>query len=558
MRSSQGGEAPIPKPGLTAAIVGHRPERIADAKAVSARLTEVVAAIPGALAAAGGEGDRVRLASALAEGADRMAAHTALDAGLPLDVILPFPVEEYERDFARPASRKEFQALLARAASVLTLDGAPDQRDRAYDAVGLALLDNADLLIAVWDGEPGRGRGGTREVIEEAARRAMPVVVITADGASVTIRTAGRRAGSMRLDDVPERPLSDLPALIEAMMRAPSGDDQAALSRMLTHRPRKPLVHGVWPLLLRLVGVGTKRTSGAGKSAAPSAPTPLADAFLWWDGAAVQAAQAFRSAVIVNFALAALAVVLASLSVFGGHYKWLFVTAEVATILLLLANTASASRRCWQQRWLESRQLAELLRVGLLLRGVGIGRGVGNPGGGWISWHADAAVRATPPETVDLADPARAAQAVVSEIAGQAAWNEATAHRMHLAAHRIERFGEVLFVLVLLAAVAWLALHLAAPARAYALQGPLTALTGGLPAVATASYGIRIILDFQGVAERAGRIASGLKALLERWEAGPRDGAALQTLARGASDVMLGDVAAWRLLAEGRRLTIPG
>ena len=95
-------------------------------------------------------------------------------------------------------------------------------------------------------------------------------------------------------------------------------------------------------------------------------------------------------------------------------------------------------------------------------------------------------------------------------------------------------------------------------ARPWATAHVLTAVTAGLPALATASYGIRLILDFEGVAERARRLAWALRRLLAEWETRPPSAAGLQDFARGAADIMLGDVAAWRLLAEGRRLAIPG
>ena len=42
--------------------------------------------------------------SALAEGADRLAAHAALDAGFELQVILPMPADFYRSDFQSPES----------------------------------------------------------------------------------------------------------------------------------------------------------------------------------------------------------------------------------------------------------------------------------------------------------------------------------------------------------------------------------------------------------------------------------------------------------------------
>jgi len=556
--------APLPPLSLSVGIVGHRADRIVDADAVRSRLDELLGGIDAALAGPGrrqphGKYMGLRLVSALAEGADRLAAETAFERGMPLVAVLPFRAEEYERDFADGLSRETFQTLLGQAEAVIILDGAVDGRDRAYDGVGVALLENCDLLIAVWDGEPGRGRGGTREVIEEAARRAMPVVIVSPDGASATIRSAGADAGPMRFDDVPTLPASDLPVVVETIVAGASANaEETGNWQRLAKLPRAPLIHGAYPLLLRLAGVAPRRRRQVAE-AAPSEEKrdTLGEAFHWWDAAAIRSAQAFRSAVIVNFALAALAVVLAAVSVLAGHQqKWLFVAAEVATILLLLANTLSARRRDWQERWLESREVAELLRVSIMLRRVGIGRGVA-AGGGWIGWYAGALARGAAPEGANLFDLAPAGP-LLAEVEDQAKWNAATAHRMHLAAHRIERFGEILFGLVLAAAIGWLVLHFITPEQSYALQYPLTALTAGLPAIATASYGIRVILDFEGVAERSHRIAIGLEALLAKWQVGTRDGAALQDFARRAADIMLADVAAWRLLAEGRRLTIPG
>lgn len=45
-------------------------------------------------------------------------------------------------------------------------------------------LDLADALIAVWDGEPARGYGGTADVVDLARTRGLDVTVIWPDGAS--------------------------------------------------------------------------------------------------------------------------------------------------------------------------------------------------------------------------------------------------------------------------------------------------------------------------------------------------------------------------------------
>jgi hypothetical protein len=42
------------------------------------------------------------------------------------------------------------------------------------------VVDSSDVVIAIWDGEPGNGRGGTAEIYDYARRRGVPVVWINA------------------------------------------------------------------------------------------------------------------------------------------------------------------------------------------------------------------------------------------------------------------------------------------------------------------------------------------------------------------------------------------
>jgi hypothetical protein len=42
------------------------------------------------------------------------------------------------------------------------------------------LVEQADVLVAVWDGKPAAGRGGTPDVIADALTRGLPVLWIDA------------------------------------------------------------------------------------------------------------------------------------------------------------------------------------------------------------------------------------------------------------------------------------------------------------------------------------------------------------------------------------------
>ena len=104
--------------------------------------------------------------SPLAEGADRVVAECALRAELPLHVILPMPRPDYVEDF-HGDSRSEFERLLDLASQVETLAPQPS-RSESYLAVGRYVVDHCDILIAVWNGEPTGGPGGTADTVAYA------------------------------------------------------------------------------------------------------------------------------------------------------------------------------------------------------------------------------------------------------------------------------------------------------------------------------------------------------------------------------------------------------
>ena len=160
-------------------------------KAIAERLTrtkaelEVFARAAPAVYRRGADGApqaELRLISALAEGADRLAAREAIRLGAELDVVLPFPREDYEKDF--PDAVADFRELLSMA-RVFTLDGFRDggaAQTESYEAAGRFVVGNCDLLLAVWDGARARGRGGTAEIVSYAIRVGVPVWWIDANG----------------------------------------------------------------------------------------------------------------------------------------------------------------------------------------------------------------------------------------------------------------------------------------------------------------------------------------------------------------------------------------
>jgi hypothetical protein len=123
----------------------------------------------------------VVIVSALAEGADRLVPEIILahaDAGL--EAVLPMEPARFEGDFPTAVSRAAFRALLARAGEIRVVPPRPT-RNESYEAAGLAMLARIDCLIAVWDGQPARGRGGTAEIVAHARARGLPVLWLSTE-----------------------------------------------------------------------------------------------------------------------------------------------------------------------------------------------------------------------------------------------------------------------------------------------------------------------------------------------------------------------------------------
>jgi hypothetical protein len=126
--------------------------------------------------------------SSLAEGADRLVAQEVLKiAASELEVVLPLAMEDFLRDFSTSESNAEFYELLSQARKTTVLretdleSKQKNFREKAYEAAGRYVVDHCDLLIAVWDGEPARGRGGTAEIIAYARSVGRYLVIVPID-----------------------------------------------------------------------------------------------------------------------------------------------------------------------------------------------------------------------------------------------------------------------------------------------------------------------------------------------------------------------------------------
>jgi hypothetical protein len=117
--------------------------------------------------------------SCVADGADALFAQAVLDAGGRLIVIVP--AEQYRQGL--PESHlPTYDSLISKASEVLRLDHVESDSAAHMDA-SLRMIALADELIAVWDGQPARGYGGTADVVAAARERGLSVTIVWPDGA---------------------------------------------------------------------------------------------------------------------------------------------------------------------------------------------------------------------------------------------------------------------------------------------------------------------------------------------------------------------------------------
>ncbi|GAA2370816.1 hypothetical protein [Streptomyces cuspidosporus] len=120
--------------------------------------------------------------SCIARGSDSLFAEAVLAVGGRLVVVVPS--RDYREAKVKPDHAATFDRLRDAAYEVVVMPYATASRE-AYEAANAVLLERAERLVAVWNGQPPTGKGGgTADVVYEARGAGLPVDVVWPDGAS--------------------------------------------------------------------------------------------------------------------------------------------------------------------------------------------------------------------------------------------------------------------------------------------------------------------------------------------------------------------------------------
>jgi hypothetical protein len=534
---------------------------------------------------------QLRFVSPIADGADQIAAEVALELGWQLQTILPFERSAYRASLANHGARERFDALVERSACLLELPGDPAHGLDAYVMTGRATVAHCDVLIAIWDGLPPRGRGGTGEVVQFALTRGTAIIHVPVDPSSESrVLWSAFDPTVVTLADDPgvARPLdrTAVDALLTGLlMPPPDRQEQHFLRRFLSERLPRIRARIEYPLLLTAAGVRRFRVrdltashadaqtrdewsryrAGCADAHNLSAPIDLLErSYSWADGLATHFAQTYRSGHIFNFLLGSIAVCLGLAAFMAPHLKFEEAALELLITLAIILNAIIGKRQEWHRRWLDYRQLAERLRPMRSLKLLGIaapdppGTATNPVPKRWIDWYASGIWRAMgcPSGAINRDCAARLGAAIAEhEVQPQVRYHHRNAEQIELLDHRLEQIGMVLFAVTVVVTVATL-IGLGIGSSFVNRYGNwFTLISAGFPALGTAVFGIRFKADFGGDALRSMATAETLRQIDQELRKDVSLSRAAD-LAEQAARIMLADLDEWRLVNQQRDLSV--
>lgn len=477
----------------------------------------------------------------LAEGADHLVAREALKFhGSEIVVVLPLEREDYARDFATAESKAEFDELCQKAGRVYSLEPPfpesagsepEEERKRAYEEAGRHVVDHCDVLIAVWDGKPARGRGGTADVVAYAREKKRPLIIVSSEhperiilesGAGLS-RRAYDRIGLFNRFPVSEREQrAYVGRMHEDLFATPEG-------RKLSARVKDDIRKDLLPWYVR-ASLIAKRCQK----------------------------RYFRTGLIV-YALAPLAVAAVAVGILNPDWALPAFIAEFLFLLVIYGAIRTADRRRVHKKWVETRFLAERIRSAIFLLSCGVRPAAVSlspdmrPGAREDDWavriFAEIMVRAAGAEPGErVACPDGVAFIRARWIGAQIGFHAAKADKAGRLSRILEKAGRATF-LAAIGASGWHLFSLWIGHREFlaALEKPAILLAIILPAAGAALGGMRTHREYSRLEKRSRTMEAALREL--DWKfAAVSDFGGFEGRLREAEQLMLQEAQDWMIL----------
>jgi hypothetical protein len=111
------------------------------------------------------ENNVIKGLSSLAIGTDQLFCRELIKKNITYDVIIP--CNNYISTFKTQEDSRSFLDLSNMSKSTYTLDFDKPSESAFYSA-GIEIVNKATTLLAIWDGKPAKGLGGTGDIVEFA------------------------------------------------------------------------------------------------------------------------------------------------------------------------------------------------------------------------------------------------------------------------------------------------------------------------------------------------------------------------------------------------------
>ncbi len=671
--TSERAAPPPPQVCLSLGVTGHRannPTFAANRPRIEATLARILDLVGAAIAAEppalGPQSvGRPRVHSMLADGVDQIFAEAALARGWDLISPLPMGRALYGAINARPGGLGDAQALLAgrdaadpatqgRAQVIRALadqarvfeladqdqaiaplflatvtapaDLAAAQRFAAESSERVALatrlvIEQSDIVLAVWDGLSTAYAGGTGHTIAVALDLGASVVWLDpAAPEDWRILRAPESLASLETAPPPaDERSADLQTLVRDVLRPRPGpktggrrrkSDQIgarSLDKERLRRRSNPLWH-TYRRIEVLFGADTfagrfrslRQTyeapgaiAGGGGAAmlacarAMPGQSPVFEAdlerlvlrrFAWFDGVSSSLSDTYRGGMMASFLLASLAIIggVAYLPLSLNADRWIFELWEFTLLIGIVAITGLGQRRRWHARWFQTRRVAEYFRHASILLLLGVARPPGRwPRGvdaAWPEWYARHALREVglPPLAVTT-DYLRIAlgDLLDDHVVNQRDYHVGKAARLAMAHDNLDRCSGLLFILAMLTVAGYLALEAGGalglwPAGlAGRLSNVFTFFGVLLPTAGGAVAGVRYFGDFERFSAISEITAEKLDAvhgrirLLLSGSDGAIDYGQVAELAHAADEIVVAEIENWQAVFGGKHITVP-
>ncbi|HEV7903125.1 MAG TPA: hypothetical protein VGO96_04725 [Pyrinomonadaceae bacterium] len=327
---------------LAVGVTGHR--KLPDEKAAALAVRSVLEQIREKLPAEPNTQVYFTILSPLAEGADRLVAREVLKLeGSQLETVLPFDKDEYVKDF--PHTKAEFESLLQQSKRVKQLGG-KSAREHIYTPVGRHVVDHCDVLVALWNGQPAGGEGGTAEIVQYARDMKCPLFWInTQDPAQPVVFENGENLPVKIVEDLNKYNSEQID---EAKIRESVESEFKLFSEVQNDES------------------GTKKILEGYATELREVYEKVLPHYVRADLLAGKYQRKYYLAGILIYSLAAAAVAVAAIQILESIW-WGIPIAEVLLMMCVLFIIRRENRHKWHHKYIYYRSLAERFRTELFM-----------------------------------------------------------------------------------------------------------------------------------------------------------------------------------------------